>query len=71
MSEQLDLVAMFEGLSLDQARDLAGRIRTKVGPKLEASHDPNRVLRCVDSVYVDFVRELPYQHKHFERSMNI
>ncbi len=70
-SDQLDLVAMFKGLSLDQARDLAGRIRTKVGPNLEASRAPARVLRCVDGVYVDFVRELPYKHKHFKRSMKL
>ncbi len=54
MSAQLDLVSMFEGLSLEQVKDLAARIRRAIGPKLD--DNPNRLAAKVEDVYKDFAR---------------
>ncbi len=57
MSTQLDLVSMFEGLPLDQAKDLAARICKAIKPELEASKpNPNRLVERVEDVYKDFAR---------------
>ncbi len=54
MSAQLDLIGMFEGLSLEEAKALAGRIRSAVGPELNSN--PTRLVEAVEDVYKDFAR---------------
>lgn len=58
MKEQIDLVAMFKGLSPTEAQALAGRIRSAVGPELAAAQpNPIRVLQHVKDAYQNFTQE--------------
>ncbi len=57
MNTTINFIAMFEGLSPEQAKDLAGRIRSAVGPEFEASHpNPDRIRRAVEDEYQKFQR---------------
>ncbi len=53
MSDGINFVEMFEGLSPEDARELAGRLRAA----LTVEADPNRILQCVKDVYQSFTHE--------------
>ncbi len=60
MNTTINFIAMFEGLSPEQAKDLAGRIRSAVGPEFESPDRPNpdRVRAKVEAAHAKFIQDL-------------